>query len=82
MATIATECRCGNPQLHRIRSRHTTSEGKLVWGECICGVLHAWLYRVGESAGVLVAHGPAAARPRGPAISVVHLLDEKERNVG
>lgn len=77
MATTATECRCRNPQLHRIRSRHTTSEGNLVWGECICGVPHAWLYRVGESAGVLVAHGPAA-----PAISVVRLLDEKERNVG
>lgn len=54
----------------------------MVWGECICGVLHAWLYRLEESAGALAAHGPSAPAADGGVISIVRLLDEQERDVG
>ena len=47
--------RCGRLRMQsaRVLSRHTTSEGVIVYTQCVCGLLDAWLYPLGANATVV-----------------------------
>jgi hypothetical protein len=50
---------CGRLRTHAVQilSRHTTSDGVVVYSECICGRLEARLYPVGNEATVVAQGG-------------------------
>lgn len=58
--------RCGRPrtQSATILSRHTTSDGVIVYTECVCGLLEAWLHPISDVTATLVAQSANGhARP-------------------
>lgn len=65
--TVSTDlCRqCGWPDTepYDVVSRHTTSEGVIIYTRCTCGLLHVRRQQLGEAHASIIARSQKAAAP-------------------